>query len=287
MWTRSELKEKGKAAFKANYWKCVLVALIVSLISGGLGSGSGYKSGGNFSEMIEQIKNRPGSDSYDNDKTDTFDFDTEFEDKFEDNKTSGPNPQAMAAIVAVVLVVCVIFVIALVIGFVISAFLLNPVKLGCNRFFLRNLEEPAELNNLSRGFDGNYKNVVKIMFFRDLYLFLWALIPIAGIFIAIVKGFEYRMIPYILGDDPDMDKDEVFAQSKEMMDGQKWNAFVLDLSFIGWHILAACTLGILEIFYVAPYVQSTNAALYETLRGGYTEIDDMTGGYIEGQYRNA
>jgi uncharacterized membrane protein len=43
---------------------------------------------------------------------------------------------------------------------------------------------------------------------------------------------------------------------------------VLDLSFIGWEILSAMTLGILGIFYVNPYVNMTNAALYDSLRYG-------------------
>ena len=37
MWTRKELKAKGKAAFKANFWRCVLVALIIGLIGGAAG----------------------------------------------------------------------------------------------------------------------------------------------------------------------------------------------------------------------------------------------------------
>ena len=35
MWTRSQLKEKGKKSFKANYWKAVLVALLLTLVIGG------------------------------------------------------------------------------------------------------------------------------------------------------------------------------------------------------------------------------------------------------------
>jgi hypothetical protein len=53
-----------------------------------------------------------------------------------------------------------------------------------------------------------------------------------------------------------------------MMMGNKWKAFVLDLSFLGWHILSVFTVGILELFYVAPYVYATNAALYEALAYG-------------------
>ena len=50
------------------------------------------------------------------------------------------------------------------------------------------------------------------------------------------------------------------------MSGNKWKAFVLDWSFIGWHILGILTLGIAEIFYVAPYVDMTFAELYHELK---------------------
>ena len=76
------------------------------------------------------------------------------------------------------------------------------------------------------------------------------------------------LIPYLLAEHPDMPKDQAFAISRQMMKGQKWNAFVLDLSFLGWSILSLFTLGILGLFYVNPYKYSTKAALYETLRYG-------------------
>ena len=75
---------------------------------------------------------------------------------------------------------------------------------------------------------------------------------------------------------PQMTKEEAFAESKRMMQGQKWNAFVLDLSFIGWDILSGMTMGILGIFYVQPYKDGTHAALYEALRyrTPYQQIQD-------------
>ena len=48
----------------------------------------------------------------------------------------------------------------------------------------------------------------------------------------IIKAYEYSMIPYLLAENPNMSKQEAFAISKELMDGNKFNAFVLDLSFI-------------------------------------------------------
>ena len=95
-----------------------------------------------------------------------------------------------------------------------------------------------------------------------IFTVLWSLLFIIP---GIVKAYEYMMIPYLLADNPQMTKEQAFAESKRMMQGQKWKAFVLDLSFIGWYILSGLTLGILAIFYVSPYVNATHAALYEAL----------------------
>ena len=59
-----------------------------------------------------------------------------------------------------------------------------------------------------------------------------------------------------------MDRKEAFLISKQMMEGQKWEAFVLDLSFIGWNILSVFTCGILSVLYVEPYYQATIAEMY-------------------------
>lgn len=276
MWTRGELKERGMAAFKANYWYCVLVALILMVVAGGRGGFSGTS----WRNSINNFSNNNISGS---DFEDKFDFDDpgSFAEQFTD-KLEESTGLSIIAILAIFMVVMVFVLIAAAIGFALKAFLLNPLELGCTKFFLRNLDEPAKLNNLSAGFDVNYKNVVKVLFFRDLYLFLWRLIPVAGFFIAIVKKYEYYMISYLMAEDPDMDKEEAFALSREMMEGQKWDAFVLNLSFIGWYILTGFTFGILGIFYVTPYVHSTRAALYDTLRG----TDNTDTGYIEGQFKD-
>ena len=103
------------------------------------------------------------------------------------------------------------------------------------------------------------------MFFYDLYSILWTMLFIIP---GLIKIYEYRMIPYILADNPDMDKKEVFALSKSMMKGNKWRAFVLDLSFILWDFLSCVTLGLVEGKHsrVAPYKLLTNAALYDELK---------------------
>lgn len=77
---------------------------------------------------------------------------------------------------------------------------------------------------------------------------------------------------------------EAFELSRRMMDGNKWKTFVLDWSFFLWDMLSVATFGLVEIFYVAPYRNLTNAALYEALSqvyarpnyGSYTQVEYYT-----------
>ena len=84
----------------------------------------------------------------------------------------------------------------------------------------------------------------------------------------VVKSYEYKMIPYLLAEYPDMSTKEVFSKSREMMNGQKMDTFILDLSFIPWSVLSAITAGIAGFFYVSPYKDATYAELYDTLAAG-------------------
>ena len=104
------------------------------------------------------------------------------------------------------------------------------------------------------------------MFLRDLFIALWTLLLIVP---GIIKGYAYRMVPYILAENPDMNYKEALDLSSKMMYGNKWKSFVLDLSFIGWIILSILTFGILLLFYVNPYIGSTNAELYKAIKAEY------------------
>lgn len=156
--------------------------------------------------------------------------------------------------------------IGIIIAVLISIFVINPIEIGTSRFFLKSLTEDTEIREVLFAFDYGYKNVVKILFIRNLKIFLWSLLFIIP---GIVKGYEYRMISYLLAENPELTEEEAFRLSRQMMDGQKWEAFVLDWSFFGWDLLVAITMGIVGIFYVNPYVCLTNAALYDTLSANH------------------
>ena len=256
MWTRKELKERAKEALKRNYWKIVLVSLIGMLIGGGLGS-SGISGGGSDIRDMASDNVKEHFTEHEND-----DVDWEGAEAVLDDIQMDIRPQDIVAVAFTVIVVLIVAAIVLAIGIALDVLLLNPVQVGINRFMVKSLDDTARIAEVGYTFDHNYKNGVKVMFFKDLYVVLWSLLFIVP---GIYKAYQYRMVPYILGENPDMTYQEVLQRSKDMMDGQKWDAFVLDLSFILWHMLGGITCGLAEIFYVAPYVNLTDAALFSRL----------------------
>lgn len=286
MWTRKELKDKAKIAFKANYWKAVLVGLLLAALMGGYGSfGSVPSTMANRTNAATYYSNTSydsdapssvhvhldGSDDSSSDAIDIVIDDLDEKLSIQDEEGNAveiesPSPAATgfgAFFFGLSFLFLFLVIFALVLA--LDAFIFNPLEVGSQRFFLRNLNQPSEVKEVAHAFDTNYKNTVKGLFIRDLCIIAWSLLFIIP---GIVKSYEYRMMPYLFADDPTMTKERAFAESKQMMTGQKWNAFVLDLSFLGWNILSAMTLGILGLFYVNPYQCQTNAALYEKLRYG-------------------
>ena len=141
-----------------------------------------------------------------------------------------------------------------------KVFVGNFLKMGGYRFFILNQTAQPGIGTLLDGFrSGHYVNIVLTMFLRDLFTTLWSLLLVVP---GIVKHYEYLMVPYIIAENPAMDYKEAFQISKQMMDGEKMEAFIMDLSFLGWYLLSAVTCGLLAIFYVNPYVQASFAEMY-------------------------
>lgn len=130
-------------------------------------------------------------------------------------------------------------------------------------FFTENTEAgPVPVSTIKAGFQ-NYGHNFVVMLLRDVYLLLWFLLLIVP---GIIKAYSYCMVPYILAEHPELSANEVITRSREMMNGHKWQAFKLDLSFFGWILLGALTLGLVDVFWTAPYMESAQAALYLKLR---------------------
>lgn len=234
MWSRSELKSRAKEILNTNYWKAVLVSLIFSFVGGGSGGG------GSSSASSSSSGSSPSTSS-----------------------GSFASSDELSALFVGMTVIFIIVGIIIIFSLVLSIFVFTPLYVGCQRYFVLCGKQPTSLDEVVFAFSNSYLNIVKIMFFKNLYTFLWTLLLIIP---GIIKGYEYRMIPYLLAENPNIDMKEAFSLTKQMMDGDKANAWVLDLSFIGWNLLGALTCCILNIFYVNPYQNLTNAQLYEALK---------------------
>ncbi|MBR4528676.1 MAG: DUF975 family protein [Lachnospiraceae bacterium] len=240
MWNRADLKAKGKEAFKRNYWLSVLVALILSVITGisSSSSSSGASNGasqatGNGNSLQAALEQMGGVEAF----------------------------ALVAVILGILATLALLFI-------VLDILVFNPLQVGCKNFFLKNSDANADLNTLGAGFKPRWGNVVVTTLLRDIFLALWfCLFIIPGI----VKCYSYRLVPYILAENPDMKPTEVITLSRQMMNGQKMNAFILDLSFIGWVLLECITCGIAGVFYVRPYINATDAELYKAIKAGYAQ----------------
>jgi uncharacterized membrane protein len=101
---------------------------------------------------------------------------------------------------------------------------------------------------------------ILIAFFTTLWTYLFV-IP------GIVKSFSYSMATYVLADNPNLTARQALNESKRIMKGHKWELFVLQLSFIGWHILGGLTFGLAYI-YIIPYMSATTANFYNSIKDG-------------------
>lgn len=359
MWNRAELKEKAKKSISHNYWRVILVTLIVFMIGGATSVDFSFnfeipeEDVSSFEEQFEEQFKDAFEDAYEDAYEDSWEdaygdvSDMEYSDLYyvedasneywdgyydgyfgnerqsdaigdysdgyndgilddyyengdissdvdsviEENLPSGLGSAKDLATtilgIASVILVLVTVIIAIVVFFI-NVFFFNPLEVGTKRFFVKNLSQPAEVKEVAYAYDNSYKNVIKILFIRDMCIIGWSLLFIIP---GIVKAYEYLMIPYLLAENPNLTKDQAFTLSKQMMTGQKWKAFVLHLSFIGWDFLSSLTLGILGIFYVQPYRCLTFAALYEELNiiSGYPARalaqSNMTNPYTQTEYQ--
>jgi len=239
MWSRAELKDRAKKILKLSYWKAFWVSIVL-MIAGGTDGGNSFNF--NFKNGFNS-----GRGSYTGNSGVSQSFDT-------------VDPGIALGVLGFVAIVLIsIFIVAA--G--LRIFLGYPLQIGARRYFVRSTEEDFDYSNLTYFFkEGRYLACIKAMFLKGVYLVLWTLLLIIP---GIIKGYAYRMVPYILADNPHIGSNRAIELSNAMTDGEKFDMWVLDLSFIGWYLLGTLALFIGVIF-VMPYENATKAELYTVLR---------------------
>ena len=288
MWNRKELKQKAKEVVKRNYWSFVIVCFILAILTGefnifSINIGTNGESV-DFTKLpyIKEIKER-AEDYFDEMSIDikmhnsenyeiniftqmTNQLETILNNFLKTHKYVYKIVDATRLLSYNLTIEGIILFLAAGLSLLFLIFIAEPLKVGGKRFFLKSRKRKNQkLSVLVSVFEkGEWSNITKIMLLKNIYLFFW-LFTIVGWFI---KKYEYEMIQYILAENPHISEKEAFKQSKEMMQGNKWKTFVLDISFILWDILSLLTLNFVAILYVNEYKYATKTELYAKLEGG-------------------
>ena len=108
---------------------------------------------------------------------------------------------------------------------------------------------------------GNFLRILWLSVLQSVFIFLWSLLLIVP---GIIAAYRYSQAIYLLLDDPDKSAMTCLQESKQLTMGHKFELFLLDLSFLGWQLLAL--LPFVSI-YVDPYITLTKANVYRALSG--------------------
>lgn len=137
------------------------------------------------------------------------------------------------------------------------------ISVGLSKFLLNFItanEEP-KFKDLFSNFNIYFKTL-------GLYILMMLAIGIATLFLiipGIIVALIFSQAFYILAEDPSKGIFECLEESSNMMSGHKWDFFVLELSFIGWWLLAILTFGIASLW-ISPYQNLTEANFYLSLK---------------------
>lgn len=149
-------------------------------------------------------------------------------------------------------------------GQVASLLVMGPIAYGVASMFLKQTRtgEKMDIGDIFNGFKDDFSNTFLIGLMTMIFTVLWSLLFIIP---GIIKSYSYSMAMYIKVDHPDYDWKQCIDESQRMMQGHKWELFVLDLSFIGWLFVGACCCGV-GTLWVNAYMAAAHSQFYENLR---------------------
>ena len=148
----------------------------------------------------------------------------------------------------------------------IALFILGSiVEVGYMKFNLDlvDRQKEAEIGTMF-GYFQFWKSAACARLLKGVYVLLWSLLFIIP---GIIAGYSYAMTSYILAENPELTASEAIERSKQMMSGNRWRLFCVQISFIGWELLSALlTFGIGGLW-ITPYKQAATAAFYREISG--------------------
>ena len=171
-------------------------------------------------------------------------------------------------------------------SFALIFFVMGPMEVGRARYFLCSYNGDYRIRNMFFAFTGvHYFKIVLIM----AAFLLIVILPIVSVYLFIVFVTDvsvstisffilmcfpgilsihllcrYRMLPYVLAENPKMSLREVWEENLSRTDSRKLEIFIIDLSFFALYILGLFAFGI-GAFFVRPYHEATIVRFYHKI----------------------
>ncbi|MCH5225630.1 MAG: DUF975 family protein [Muribaculaceae bacterium] len=148
--------------------------------------------------------------------------------------------------------------------YLIGMIIYGPLTFGYYLYLACNIDTGVNnLNLLFKGFERFAETLVAGLLYFLAVSIGCALLIVPGI----IAACGLSMTFFIMVDDPNISGMDALQKSWNMMRGQKWNFFCLNLRFIGWILLSTLTCGIGYIF-LTPYMVAAAQNFYRKLRYG-------------------
>lgn len=268
------IKKEAKKALKRNYWKIIAVVFFVSIMTG---SFTIYFSNIEFSKLpFSNIVNSDIAKEFIESITKlNFDF-TAYKPSrgilanvFNNVTSSGSFIFGILNSLNQLIFheriwASIIILFGAFLTFMYWLFIQNALYVGQARFFLENRNhKKTNFKRIFLPFRIKMLNRVSItMMKKSLLEWLWWLTIIGGI----IKHYAYAFVPFILAENPGIKSKEAIKLSCEMMKGNKYQLFKLDMSFLLWHIIDLFTFHLLYVIFISPYKKCCLAEFYLEVR---------------------
>lgn len=147
-------------------------------------------------------------------------------------------------------------------GSIIAMFITMPLQFSNIIIAIRLYkEQDIPVNTVFSGFQFTMK-AVGLSLWMSIWILLWSLL----LFIpGIIKSYSYSLAYYCLINNPELTIREALKESIRITNGYKADLFVLDLSWIGWSLLAGFTCGI-GLLFLSPYQLETKYIAFRFLK---------------------
>lgn len=152
------------------------------------------------------------------------------------------------------------------------------LAMACINVYIKMSRSPEKVGfgSFIEGFN-NWARALLASLWKYLWVTLWSMLFIIP---GIVKAIAYSQMYFILTEYPEVSVTKSMRISMIITKGHKGDLFLTYLSFLGWAILCALTLGIGNLW-LSPYMNMTlinayHAMMKEALERGLIKPEDLT-----------